>query len=332
MATTKTNSDTLIHQLHATPLRLALVVTGGGAGLLASLLRIPGASRTVLDAQIPYAEAALRNYLGALPTSYCSATAAMEMARVAYGRAIRLAPSAVCAGVSCTAALATDRPKQGSHRAYLAIHTSTTQSVQGITLDKGARSRAEEEQVVEALLLNLIAETAGLADRVPVPLRPADEITRDIYEMTTDCHRLITGEIATLSREPDGQLRVDAPPPRLLLPGSFNPLHRAHRELADRAAAHFGEPVEYELSIVNVDKPELDEATLRLRGWQFQNLARLRYTRTPRFDQKATLFPGVRFVIGADTALRLIAPRYYGDDLFAVMKRYAVCKRRAANF
>jgi hypothetical protein len=44
--------------------------------------------------------------------------------------------------------------KRGEHRAYLAVHDGAAgTSVVSITLDKGARSRAEEDQVVSSLLI-----------------------------------------------------------------------------------------------------------------------------------------------------------------------------------
>ena len=45
----------------------AATVTGGGTLLLADLLTVPGASATVLDARIPYANAALAEFIGAVP-------------------------------------------------------------------------------------------------------------------------------------------------------------------------------------------------------------------------------------------------------------------------
>ncbi|MGE0687002.1 MAG: hypothetical protein AB7P33_09675, partial [Dehalococcoidia bacterium] len=55
-----------------------------------------------------------------------------------------------------------------------------------------------------------------------------------------------------------------------------------------------------------------DETLARVR--QFENRARLLLTRAPRFLEKARLFPGNAFVIGWDTAVRLVQPRYYGDS------------------
>jgi nicotinic acid mononucleotide adenylyltransferase len=106
---------------------------------------------------------------------------------------------------------------------------------------------------------------------------------------------------------------VSAPRPSLLLPGSFNPLHDAHCKLADLAAAQFGQPAAFELSIVNVDKPPLARDDIECRLRQFSGRAPIWLTRAPTFVEKAQLFPGVVFVVGADTAARILSPRYYRD-------------------
>ena len=74
------------------------------------------------------------------------------------------------------------------------------------------------------------------------------------------------------------------------------------------------QPVAFEISVINVDKPPLTAGEVRNRLAQFAWKARVELTRAPTFLEKSRLFPGATFVIGADTAERLVARRYYGDD------------------
>jgi hypothetical protein len=100
--------------------------------------------------------------------------------------------------------------------------------------------------------------------------------------------------------------------PTILLPGSFNPLHAAHCKLAEIASVRLGHPAAFELSITNVDKPALDRDEIERRLRQFDHRP-VWLTRAPTFVEKARLFPGVVFVVGADTAERILSPRYYRD-------------------
>jgi hypothetical protein len=114
---------------------------------------------------------------------------------------------------------------------------------------------------------------------------------------------VLRGELPAACREPDGTTRAGPPLPPALFPGSFNPLHRGHAELAAAAAR-----------VPNADKPDLsaDELDRRLR--QFAGVGPVWVTRAATFEAKAELFPGAAFVLGYDTAVRLIDPRYYGHD------------------
>jgi nicotinic acid mononucleotide adenylyltransferase len=109
-------------------------------------------------------------------------------------------------------------------------------------------------------------------------------------------------------------LMVAAPRPAVLLPGSFNPLHAGHVLLAQVAEEHKQQPVTFEISVTNVDKPPLAGEAVRRRLTQFAWKSPVELTRAPTFLEKSRLFPKTTFVIGADTAERLVAPKYYGDD------------------
>jgi hypothetical protein len=306
--------QSLIGRLHGASPRYVLAVTGGGTGAASSLLSVPGGSRTVLEVVVPYGEQSLCEFLGRRPDSFCSAETARAMARRALERARWLAPGESVAGVACAASLRSDRPKRGDHRFHLSIQTAEHTATYSLTLTKEVRDREGEEAVLDRVLLNAMAESFGLAERVPVPLLPSEEIITDAPPVADGLAALLTGRVAALYAERDGWLREDGPRPAALLPGSFNPLHEGHCALREVAAGLVGGPAAFELSAFNADKPPLPGEELRRRLAQFAWRAPVWLTRAPTFHEKAELFPGAVFVVGADTAARIVQPRFYGSE------------------
>ena len=95
--------------------RLVVYLTGGGTELVPWMLATPGASRTVLDLQVPYSQRALSQLLKDAPLKRCCVPdVARQMAIAAYARARELQdPTAAegeppCVGLGCTAALQTN--------------------------------------------------------------------------------------------------------------------------------------------------------------------------------------------------------------------------------
>lgn len=123
---------------------------------------------------------------------------------------------------------------------------------------------------------------------------------------------LLAGAIATLTLAPDGSVRVDNPPQGAIVSGAFNPLHAGHEGMAAAAARLVGQPASFELAVVNADKGALTPAEITRRAAQFAGRHTLTLSREPLFVGKATLYPGRTFVLGYDTAARLLEPRYYG--------------------
>lgn len=102
--------------------------------------------------------------------------------------------------------------------------------------------------------------------------------------------------------------------PRVVFPGSFNPLHTGHRRMADAAGRRLRSPVHFEMSLVNVDKPTLSAPAVIERCQNFDSHDTVWLTRAATFAEKSRLFPGAWFVVGVDTVQRLIDPKYYGDQ------------------
>src|SRR5262249_32926867 len=101
----------IVDGIHASGRRCVLAITGGGAGAVAGLLRVPGGSRVLLEAIVPYERGALVDFLGREPGQACSPETAVAMARRALARARALAAGSRLVGVGITASLVSDRPK-----------------------------------------------------------------------------------------------------------------------------------------------------------------------------------------------------------------------------
>lgn len=174
-----------------------IAITGGGSAAIARLLAVPGASRFLLEARVPYCTASLDEFLGAPPEQYCSDRTARAMAMAAFWRARKLTTpgtppvsenAATCAGstgtdipwqlvgLGATASLASDRPKRGRHRLHAAIQTATYTAWASLTLVSGRRTRVEEESLAAELLLAFLCDATMSAFEHP-PCDTATEST-----------------------------------------------------------------------------------------------------------------------------------------------------------
>lgn len=319
MATLPAPADltVLLERIHASPVQLVLEFTGAGSAALAWLHSLGGSSRTVLEASDRYASSSLADVLGFTPERSTSVEVSLELASLARERARFLAqPGTPVIGIGASATIATDRSKRGEHRTVVALAGPLGRQAFELVMTKGARDRASEEELVSRLILTAVADGSGLLWRPALQLRTDEELIETFLPA-----ELPAGD--ALLQQPD--LSVEAAPigePLLILSGSFNPLHHGHRGLAAAAARELGRPVVFELPLINADKPELDLADTQRRASQFAGSAPLLLTRAPLFVDKARLFPGSTFIIGADTATRLLDERFYDgpDPLTPVLK------------
>jgi hypothetical protein len=311
----------LISALHGSGCKAALAITGGGSGAIGELLRVPGGSRLLIEAQVPYDALALQTFLGFAPAQACSSDTTIAMARAARARAVRLVPGTGVGvgtdlvGLGATAALVSDRPRRGEHRFHIAFANPAGIAHCTCVLAKGRRDRAAEEDLVARAIVLWLARACGVAAASPRSLIDADEQYAETVVAAADAiDRLLAGQVDRVTVQPDGQMMLSAPQPALLFPGSFNPMHEGHVLLAQVAEELRQQPAAFEISVTNVDKPPLAGGTVRHRLRQFAWKAPVELTRAPTFVEKSRLFPGTTFVVGVDTAERLFGPKYYGDD------------------
>lgn len=305
---------TLVETIHASAPQLVMEFSGAGSAALMWLHSVGGSSRTILEASDRYSMASLIDTVGFTPQRFTSPEVSHSLAALAHARARQLAKAGTPAfGLGASATIATDRTKRGEHRCVVA--TSNSLGILGykLTLDKGLRDRAAEEELVSRIMLLAIADSCGLLAGPYLGLAE-DETLVESFEPAADAEAFLAGSASSLLIQPDGSLTQPAEGQSFaLLSGSFNPVHEGHLELAATAAQHLGQRITFEIPLVNADKPEVDLRDAQRRAAQFLGRGPLLLTRAPLFIDKARLFPRSTFVIGADTAVRLLDARFYDD-------------------
>src|SRR5437773_11859102 len=198
------------------------------------------------------------------------------MARTARARAARLVPSTGIGvgtdlvGLGATAALVSDRPRKGEHRFHIAFANAAGVAHCTCVMAKGRRDRAAEEDLVSRAIVLWLARACGIAAPSPRSLFDPDEHYAETGVAAVDTiDRLLAGELDRVTVQPDGQMMLSAPQPVVLFPGSFNPMHEGHVLLARVAEEIRQEPLAFEISVANVDKPPLASETVRRRLAQF---------------------------------------------------------------
>ena len=321
MAEISDDVSRVVEEIHASPNKTVLVATGAGTQALAWLMAVPGASNTVLEALVPYGRQAMVEFLGHEPVEFVSPEQARDMASRAYSTALRLREDQErVVGLGCTAAIATNRPKLGEHRSHIAIWDDAGVATYDLTLAKGQRGRSAEEELVSRLILRALAESFDIKLNLTLDLTDGDSLEVVSASHDNPLRSLLdpsmqpANHVSSLTVYPDGLMAANDPPTAAVLPGSFDPLHGGHEKLAQVGAETLGTDVVFEISVVNADKPPLKEDQLRRRLEQFQGKWVVVITGAPTFTEKADVLPGSTFIIGSDTAVRLVDPKYHGGE------------------
>lgn len=275
-----------------------VIYAAGGSLLLSDLATQPGASSTLLAANVPYHNQAMIDLLGYEPDSYCSSLTTRRLAMQALLHARELVPDSehYVFGVGITAALRSVQPKRGAHRAYIALQTPNKTVVWHVPFEKGVLTRSQEERKLADLAVHFLTYGLEIESSSPA-IEPSGSA---VYE-------------TSVSRLLDDTPAFHGDPGTAVLPGAFNPLHDGHRRMQKFAEVRLNQRVAFELSVRNVDKPNLDFIDIDERIKQFNTDAYV-LTNQPKFIDKARLLfkdAGGTFVVGTDTISRIDQERYY---------------------
>jgi hypothetical protein len=332
--------DVAVAALHDLPPKLYATCTGAGAGLLSLLWRTAGASRTLLGFEFPYDARVVQHAIGRAPASYCSEEAALALAVSSFFKGQRALveqgdPTTPVIGLGLTAAVATDRTRRGADRVHIAVRTDTTAFGLSAQFDSRSLTRSDEGRLCDLLALNAILYAVGRA-QVPFAATNVQSTTVMPDGRVTPSHLALSVDPSSLPvlLWPDGSARAASeldPERHVVFPGSFAPLHCGHDAIAGWVQSVTGKTVVFELAAANADKSPVPLSDLAARAVQFRG--RWPVIITPGaalFVDKARQYGGCDFIVGVDTAIRILDRKYYRNeqDYAAALRTFRMLNTR----
>lgn len=291
-----------------------VVATGGGAGLQQFLWEIPGSSAYLSGGSFPYDQAEQEEFLGFMPKQFCSEEAAIDLASAAYMKAYKFGGKKPV-GLAITASVASEKEHRGDHRVFACVMTDTEVRTCRYSLEKGAGSsrRLLDGATCDDVGLFVLLDTLGLTEGkfVGPTYNNATEKARErFFErpfFTMDGKRHANLPYVQDNGNPWGQPSLNK---FGLMPGSFNPPHEGHTGTADAFQNQTGKRVVFEVTSDPPHKPEVSVQDLLKRAKLLQGRDRLFTKGMPKFAEKAKAYPRVPLILGADTLLRILDPKW----------------------
>lgn len=302
--------NTLIQKIHETTTKASIIVTGGGMSTAGMLGSVGGCSNTLVSFECPYATEETLRLLGAKKVDgFVTNTVARGLAVVAFKRAKAYSNDVI--GIGSTSVLQRlPVERAGREHKIIAVLQTTTKTVQVTVkietdLTDNFDVREREEKLNSYLILNLLAEGCGLEERMNLNI-PGLNITVTRIEAEFEAgERFFNGEAITLDHNYNV---VDVPSKVAVMPGSFNPAHIGHNEMAVTMEERTGRPVIWEITTNNVDKPPISFLCMKERFNSIQQFGNylVCFTHTKYFYEKCELFKGAIFGLGMDTFIRIV--------------------------
>lgn len=286
--------------------KLYVCSTGAGADIQHLLWETPGASAFLVGASFPYDRSATEEFLGFVPDKYVSRKTAIQLAQESFMRACRGTLPGQPVGVGITASVASVKPRRAKQEVYIAIVGVKWAYVRHYEFDQGVGQDARKQQndTLGGLFQFALGRYSGnyAGKFYQEEIISENEMMDVIYEKP-----YFNGAIRSSANHSFGNF--------IYYPGSFNPLHYGHRGIATYVEHTRRCPVAYMMTCDSVHKPALGAGELLKRVSQFKKEGDQRPLLLTRGDalfvDKASQFPGSTFVIGADTAERMLEPKWY---------------------
>lgn len=302
-----------------------LAATGAGATIQSKLWERPGSSAYLVGAVFPYARHELTDFLGFEPEKCCSKETAIAMAMSAYVRAAGVSwrnggysqrAKRHPIGIGVTASVSSNVVHRGDHVAHIAILSDRRYITSTVEFGKnvGLQHRMNDEQVIRYCVMTLLGlDEEASEEHLPRVLFPA-AIDDEAELMTELTKRPLWGRNDRKKETPELTLET------VFFPGTFNPLHMAHIQMAHEAGRQYTgrESVTFMVNANPAHKPPmkatelLDKVAMVRAHTAGTALDRniLFTLNEPLLVDKVRNRPQSRFCMGADTLDRVLDPKW----------------------
>lgn len=335
----------LIDDLKSSNASLYICCTGGGSGIQDILWREPGTSSYLVGASFPYSQQEFDSFIGfKLGQNYCSARAATELAMAAYIRAREyciLNPgkdNPIGMGLSCTTS--TNRERRGSNNVFVVTCNKYGffTGVIGFPSGVGEYARQIDGDFINQVGLAAIATIIGKEYPIKYSYNTEQLSGNFKNELFTHISLQMKEIPPILVREEffkhpyfscdrtkcDGVFSDS-----IFFPGSFNPIHDGHRDIGWKVCNITNQDPVYMITADSLHKkslsvPEMLDrvAGIRLERYGLYPYSGLLFTQNdPLFIDKAQKFPGCSFIIGYDTAERMLDPKW-GPEIIPMLHEF----------
>eukprot|EP00758_Cryptobia_borreli_P004851 Tbor_TRINITY_DN4615_c0_g1::TRINITY_DN4615_c0_g1_i1::g.14912::m.14912 len=329
----------VIEEIHASKYKFGMIVTGAGSSSIAALMAVPGCSNTLLDAHIPYSFDRSEKILDYQPSQCVCAEVGRQLSQHAYFQSIQvnsnIHPETIV-GLGLTAAIKTSRIRKGKDQMFLSCWSYNRVTDYELQLPSDT-DREGQERLIAASIIKSMADFC----HIDIPDAKISEwgikdVNMKVFENWGSPLRMIHTPLEKniVLYNTHGEVRADMPPfsqetmnhettTYLIFPGTFEPLHWGHTEL-ERVACNIISKkyptkriqVTYEISLTRADKENItEEKEIEKKVSQFIEMnKRVIVTNAKLFVEKAKMFPNHIFILGYDTAKRVVDAKYYGGS------------------
>ena len=235
--------------------RCGLAITGGGTEAISMLLRGGGGSSFLEEAVVPYSGSALSTYLGVKPDKFCSVDTARMMAMASYEKLWERAATSDKIGIGVTCKLRKDDEREGRvHEFHIAVQTCTTTESWTYRFKADDLIREIQERIVAMQIVEVVGKQMEKHGN-PLHLEEWGCDISDCLRMM-DHQYLVSGKLWYEKKDHIFSMRMCNN--YILFPGSFNPLHSKHIEMAKLAHKKYDKKVVFEVCMRNERKPPIN--------------------------------------------------------------------------